>query len=43
MISGLRGISGSYCGLLLNNARCHGASGTARRKKMKSYMKFQVQ
>ncbi len=33
MISGLRVISGSYCGLLLKNYLCHGASGIARRKK----------
>ncbi len=36
MISGLRVISGSYCGLLLKNYLCHGASGIARRKKRSS-------
>ena len=36
MISGLQVISGSYCGLLLKNYLCHGASGIARRKKRSS-------
>lgn len=33
IISGLLVILGSYCGLLLKNYLCHGASGIARRKK----------
>lgn len=36
MISGLRVISVSCCGLLLKNYLCHGASGIAQRKKRSS-------
>ena len=36
IISGLRVVSGAYCGLLLKSYLCHGASDIARRKKRSS-------